>query len=62
MQLSKKEICRYSFFEYEKKYAEILKQNNFISDYGFVEDDKQGVLRIHLKYTNGYRQYRELKD
>jgi small subunit ribosomal protein S8 len=37
----------------KKNIAEILKQNNFISDYGYVENDKQGVLRIHLKYTNG---------
>jgi small subunit ribosomal protein S8 len=37
----------------KKNIAEILKQNNFISDYGVVEDNKQGILRIHLKYSNG---------
>ena len=37
----------------KKNITEILKQNNFINDFGFVEDNKQGILRIHLKYTNG---------
>ena len=37
----------------KKNIAEILKQNNFISDYGVVEDKKQGILRIHLKYSGG---------
>lgn len=37
----------------KKNIAKILKQNNFISDYGVVEDDKQGVLRIYLKYSDG---------
>jgi small subunit ribosomal protein S8 len=37
----------------KKNIAEILKQNSFISDYGVVEDNKQGILRIHLKYTSG---------
>ncbi len=29
----------------------ILKQENFISNYKFIEDRKQGILRIYLKYT-----------
>jgi small subunit ribosomal protein S8 len=37
----------------KKNIAEILKQNNFISDYGVIEDNKQGILRIHLKYSDG---------
>ena len=35
------------------KMAEILKNNNFIRDYNVIEDNKQNVLRIHLKYKNG---------
>lgn len=33
--------------------AEILKANHFIKDYNVVEDNKQNVLRVHLKYING---------
>ncbi|AVX21793.1 MAG: 30S ribosomal protein S8 [Bacillota bacterium] len=30
--------------------AEILKNEGFIKDYEYIEDGKQGVLRIYLKY------------
>ncbi len=33
--------------------AEILKSNNFIDDYTIVEDNKQNVIRIHLRYHKG---------
>ncbi|WP_026673510.1 30S ribosomal protein S8 [Alkalihalobacterium bogoriense] len=34
----------------KKDIAEILKSEGFIRDYEFIEDSKQGVLRIFLKY------------
>lgn len=34
----------------KKQIAEILKREGFIRDYEYVEDNKQGVLRIFLKY------------
>lgn len=34
----------------KQQVAEILKREGFIKDVEFVEDDKQGVLRIFLKY------------
>ncbi|UOE94264.1 30S ribosomal protein S8 [Alkalihalobacillus sp. LMS39] len=34
----------------KKDIAEILKSEGFIRDYEFIEDNKQGVLRIFLKY------------
>ncbi|WP_440897181.1 30S ribosomal protein S8 [Amphibacillus sp. Q70] len=34
----------------KKQIAEILKREGFVRDYEFVEDNKQGVLRIFLKY------------
>ena len=37
----------------KKSLAEILKSQNFIKDYSVVEDNKQNVLRVELKYTNG---------
>lgn len=30
--------------------AEILKTEGFVKDYEFIEDGKQGVIRIYLKY------------
>ncbi len=30
--------------------AEVLKQEGYISDYDRIDDGKQGLLRIHLKY------------
>lgn len=34
----------------KKQIAEILKQEGFIRDAEFVEDNKQGIIRIFLKY------------
>lgn len=31
--------------------AEILKQEGYIRDYDYIEDGKQGILRIYLRYT-----------
>lgn len=31
--------------------SEILKREGFIRDFEFIDDDKQGVLRIFLKYS-----------
>ncbi len=33
--------------------AEILKKENFIHDYSIVEDDKQHIIKIQLKYRDG---------
>ncbi len=37
----------------KKNLAEILKTQKFINDYSVVEDNKQNILRLELKYTNG---------
>jgi small subunit ribosomal protein S8 len=37
----------------KKNLADILKKQNFIKDYSLVEDNKQDLIRIELKYTNG---------
>ncbi|MGJ9384540.1 30S ribosomal protein S8 [Salipaludibacillus neizhouensis] len=34
----------------KKEVADILKREGFIRDYEFIEDSKQGILRIFLKY------------
>ncbi len=35
------------------KIAEILKDENFIHDFSIIQDNKQNIIRIHLKYRNG---------
>jgi small subunit ribosomal protein S8 len=37
----------------KKGMADILKRQKFIEDYTVVEDNKQNILRIQLKYKNG---------
>ena len=34
----------------KREIAEILKREGFIRDYEYIEDNKQGILRIFLKY------------
>jgi len=34
--------------------AEILKKESFIHDYSIVEDDKQNIIKIQLKYRDGF--------
>lgn len=34
----------------KKTMAEILKREGYIKDFEFIEDEKQGVLRLYLKY------------
>ncbi|MGB5986549.1 MAG: 30S ribosomal protein S8 [Desulfobacterales bacterium] len=33
--------------------ARVLKQEGYIKNYKFIRDDKQGVLRVYLKYGTG---------
>jgi small subunit ribosomal protein S8 len=35
------------------KIAELLKEEGFIKNYRLIEDDKQGQLRVYLKYGTG---------
>jgi small subunit ribosomal protein S8 len=37
----------------KKDLAQILKDQRFINDFQIVEDNKQNILRIYLKYTGG---------
>jgi small subunit ribosomal protein S8 len=38
----------------KKSLAEILKSQSFIKDYAIIEDNKQNIIRVELKYTNGH--------
>jgi len=35
--------------------ARVLREQGFIKNYKFVEDDKQGILRVYLKYAGEKR-------
>lgn len=37
----------------KKNLAEILKKQSFIKDYSIIEDNKQNIIRVELKYTDG---------
>ncbi len=39
----------------KKEITRILFENNFISKYAFVEDNKQGIIKILLKYDGSMR-------
>ena len=34
----------------KRSIAAIMKQEGFIKDYEYIKDNKQGILRVHLKY------------
>jgi small subunit ribosomal protein S8 len=34
----------------KRSIADIMKQEGFIKDYELIKDNKQGILRVHLKY------------
>ena len=36
--------------ELKKTMAQILKEEGFIKDFEYIEDGKQGILRVYLKY------------
>ncbi|HHX95603.1 MAG TPA: 30S ribosomal protein S8 [Clostridia bacterium] len=37
----------------KKSMSEILKREGYIKDYEFIEDGKQGIIRLYLKYGPG---------
>ena len=41
--------------------ASILKEEGYVRDYEYVEDDKQGVIRVYLKYAGKERVITGLK-
>jgi small subunit ribosomal protein S8 len=50
---AKKKFVEVPSSKMKLKITEILKENYFIRDYNVIEDDKQNVIRIHLKYIDG---------
>ncbi len=50
---AKKKFVEIPSSKMKLKMSEILKEANFIRDFNIIEDDKQNVIRIHLKYKYG---------
>lgn len=50
---AKKKIVDIPSSKMKVKIAEIFKSQSFIDDFGVIEDNKQGILRVKLKYING---------
>jgi small subunit ribosomal protein S8 len=44
-----------------KSIMDILKKNEYIDNYKLLEDKKQGLVRVYLKYTAGKSAIRNLK-
>jgi len=50
---AKKKFVEIPSSKMKLKMTEILKENSFVKDFNVVEDSKQNIIRIHLKYKNG---------
>ena len=50
---AKKKFVEVPSSKMKLKITEILKENYFIRDFDIIEDTKQNVIRIHLKYVDG---------
>ncbi len=44
-----------------KSILEILKKNEYIDNFKWIEDKKQGILRVYLKYLSGKSAIKNLK-
>jgi small subunit ribosomal protein S8 len=44
-----------------KSVLEILKEESYIDDFKFIDDKKQGLLRVYLKYLSGRPAIRNIK-
>ena len=59
--MAKKETMNVPASNNVKSIIEILKRENYIEDFKYIEDKKQGILRIYLKYTLGKPAIRSIK-
>ena len=58
----KHEVLEVPASKIKRDIAEILKREGFVRDVEYIEDDKQGVIRVFLKYgKNGERVITNLK-
>jgi len=48
--MSKKTFLTVKASKLKLRIVEILKEEGFIANYNYIEDNKQGIIRIYLKY------------
>lgn len=59
--MAKKENVDMPASKITKSILEILKKNDYIDNFKLIEDKKQGVLRVYLKYVAGKSMITNLK-
>jgi small subunit ribosomal protein S8 len=59
--MAKKETMNVPASNNVKSILEILKRESYIEDFKHIDDKKQGILRIYLKYTLGKPAIRYIK-
>ena len=60
--MANKETVEVPASHLKKEIADILKREGFIKDYEYIEDGKQGVIRLYMKYgENRERTITDLK-
>lgn len=59
--MAKKENLDVPASNITKSILEVLKKENYIDNFKFIEDKKQGLLRIYLKYIKGNSAIRNIK-
>lgn len=59
--LIKKQVVNVPASSVVKAIAEILKKEGYIENHKFIEDKKQGILRIYLKYEGNKSAIKNLK-
>jgi small subunit ribosomal protein S8 len=59
--MAKKDIVDVPASNTVKSILEILKRENYVDNLKVIEDKRQGILRVYLKYTSGKSAIRNIK-
>jgi small subunit ribosomal protein S8 len=59
--MAKKENCDFPASKTLKSILDILKKENYIDNFKLIEDKKQGILRVYLKYIAGKSAIKNIK-
>ena len=59
--MAKKDIVDVPASNTVKSILEILKRENYVDNLKAIEDKRQGILRVYLKYTSGKSAIRNIK-
>ena len=59
--MAKKENADFPASKTLKSIVDILKKENYIDNFKLIEDKKQGILRVYLKYISGKSAIKNIK-